>query len=773
MTAENVNALSLPVFLAALPLLLKVTLLLLASGLAVLAFRRGAAAVRHLIWTLGIAAVLVLPVTSSLLPDLRLPVHGLVDVQQLAVPASTPTTLETVTEREEIRLIESSPNAAAVPAAQSLQPPLLEVTRTRMDQTLHELSPASWLLLLWESGVLLVSLYFLAGFLRLRRLEHRAVLPVMPELRAAAWRIGEQIGLARQPRILRSDTAITPMTWGIRRPVLLLPIDCDLWSAEQLRDVLLHELHHVRRNDALTQGMAQLVCMLLWFHPLVWMAERCMRREREHACDDQVLMAGSKASSYANHLLEMARSLRAEPRTAFASVAMARRSELSSRLLLVLDPQLRRDGIGRSGKLIVLMSALLMLVAIAAFEPSAGAADPDRPGRPVLAPTPRAAVGPQPARPARTPRPALAPVASAFGFGKNMFGWGEGERSRWSYNDDDEHLWMEVDGKVTFNADDTDIETMEPDSYFEIGEGRGRKAKRLEVESDEDGKITRTYFAGRESKEFDGEAKAWLAEILPRAVRNLGIDIPERAERIYKDGGVDGFLRELESIESSHMRGQYTHAFLELDGPTADERHRVLVEVAQAMDGDYERSQLLQAALANDKVSAAQKAELLAAAQALDSDYEAAQVLARVDAPELADGALRDAYFAMVDGIESDYERSQLLQSLLRQAEKDPQLAASILDAVEDVDSDYERSRVLGELIDMGSTDKEQQLRLVRLVEGIDSEYERTNLLIEMAEMEFADAQVRDAVAKAIDSIQSEHEYGRAMRALRRASGKG
>ena len=127
---------------------------------------------------------------------------------------------------------------------------------------------------------------------------------------------------------------------------MLLPEDADEWTEERRRYVLVHEMAHVKRLDALTQLLGQFALAIFWFNPLVWIANRRLQLEREHACDDYVLRHGTQPSTYAADLLDMVQSLgtpahrAAQP--AFAALAMARRSEFEGRMLSILDPVLDR-----------------------------------------------------------------------------------------------------------------------------------------------------------------------------------------------------------------------------------------------------------------------------------------------------------------------------------------------------------------------------------------------------------------------------------------------
>jgi beta-lactamase regulating signal transducer with metallopeptidase domain/protocatechuate 3,4-dioxygenase beta subunit len=357
----------------ALDVAVKATLVLAAAAVAALALRRSSAAARHLAWCLGLAAALAMPVLSLALPDWSwrvLPASG--DGGQIAPtstansPAPRParmipaTGLLDETASEEEALMNPAPAARRASRPTTASP----IAPTSGPSWRIPAPSWSWLWAAWLAGALAVLTPPLAGRIALRRLTRDA-----EPIDDAAWTdllrdLSAQLGLARGVTLLRSPRAAMPMTWGGIRPAVLLPAEADSWSLDRRRAVLLHELAHVQRFDCLTQLIARAACALYWFNPLAWLAARRMRIERERACDDVVLLAGARASEYADHLLEIARGLRA-PRAALAALEMARPSQLEGRLVAILDPDRRRGGPGRKA------AALAMLAAIAAVLPLA------------------------------------------------------------------------------------------------------------------------------------------------------------------------------------------------------------------------------------------------------------------------------------------------------------------------------------------------------------------------------------------------------------------
>lgn len=164
------------------------------------------------------------------------------------------------------------------------------------------LSPAAWAF----SGEVAVGIGLLAWMLRrwyqVARDARRAT--------AAPARLSELLPELRSPLRLRlTDHPHSPAVCGLFRPVILLPRSlAEQLPPTQLRAVLLHELLHLRRGDVWVNCAQALLQILYWWHPLLWLANARIRRVREEAVDDAVMLAlNEDADAYAPTLLEVAR----------------------------------------------------------------------------------------------------------------------------------------------------------------------------------------------------------------------------------------------------------------------------------------------------------------------------------------------------------------------------------------------------------------------------------------------------------------------------------
>lgn len=375
--------------------------LLAAFGVAAV-MRRASAAARHLVWTLALGGALIIPLLGSVLP--AWPV--------LTLPAVNAPTIAMSTSGG-VSLLASWETMAVPPAQQGIDAaPVVPASPT----VHHEPLDWRWIVaVLWATGALVLALRLLVGVLRVRWLARRAVPVDDPAWLQLAHVLARRFGLARPVTLLRSERGSVPMTWGTVYPVVLLPAEADGWSKERRTVVLAHELAHIRRWDAATQWIAHLALALYWFNPLVWIAARRLQDERERACDDAVLAAGTRPTEYADHLLDIVRSL-GVAEGSVAALAMARRSQFEGRLLAILDRAARRGGVsGRllAGTVLVAAGVVLPLAAMRAAEPALPALpSPAAQAEAPDAPTPAVPEVPVASAPAAPKRPASAPVAT-------------------------------------------------------------------------------------------------------------------------------------------------------------------------------------------------------------------------------------------------------------------------------------------------------------------------------------------------------------------------
>ena len=250
--------------------------------------------------------------------------------------------------------------------------------RDAMSTVLSWPSPSPFTVV-WVVGALLVLARLAAGTSRVARLAHTAQPVVDPAWLTLLHEVSRELQITRPIKLMRGNRLSVPVTWGIVYPVVLLPPDADGWAQERRRHVLVHELAHVGRFDALTQLAAQCVLALFWFDPLVWYAVHRMRVERERACDDVVLRRGAAASRYASDLLEMVRALDTAPidaTPAFATLAMARKHDFEGRMLAILDPKPDRRVLGARGTAASTAALAMMLIPLSAMRVQHGASTP-------------------------------------------------------------------------------------------------------------------------------------------------------------------------------------------------------------------------------------------------------------------------------------------------------------------------------------------------------------------------------------------------------------
>lgn len=338
------------------PVALRATVLLVLATAVTAAMRRGPAALRLRVWSAAILVLAVLPVVAQVAP--AVPVRVLPAASSVVIPGAEdwhPTGRRAFPEpvRGEGPAVGDEPVhgprglSAAVEAASHPSAPASE-TRSR-----------PWLLMaFWLLGMVFVLARSARARMAAARLARRARV-----VDRALWPVPGAI------TVRESEETDVPLIVGAVRPVIVVPAAGRAWPAAWRAAAAEHELAHIRTRDPVLQAVSEVVTALYWFHPLVWLAARQLRIERELAADDQVLLTGTRPSAYAEMLVSLA-CAPVVPGRAGAVVPLLTPAGLRARLRGVLDggrPRVARTRtrlvLGAVGVLVIVPAALAVPVA--------------------------------------------------------------------------------------------------------------------------------------------------------------------------------------------------------------------------------------------------------------------------------------------------------------------------------------------------------------------------------------------------------------------------
>ena len=137
----------------------------------------------------------------------------------------------------------------------------------------------------WCTGMIVFSLFFIVSYLRCR-VEFQTSLPVNSDY-AAQWL--REHSIIRSISIRQSDRILSPLTYGVFHPVILMPKETDWNNTNHLLYMLSHEYIHVCRLDILKKIIATIVLCIHWFNPMVWVMYLLFNRDVELTCDECVV----------------------------------------------------------------------------------------------------------------------------------------------------------------------------------------------------------------------------------------------------------------------------------------------------------------------------------------------------------------------------------------------------------------------------------------------------------------------------------------------------
>jgi beta-lactamase regulating signal transducer with metallopeptidase domain len=336
--------------------------------------RSRAAADRAAVLRVSVALLLLLPLFSLALPKLEIEAWAAEEIAALPefAPASAP--------YEAPETVSASSSLTAAPAGPTIWD-----------------DPTILFLILYLGGVLMLGARLGAGLWTLGRWTEGARDVQCPEWIEAFERARWAAGAPRRLRLLVSDEAPSPLSWGLLRPVILIDRDT-LDTPEDADAILAHEIAHVVRRDWLVLMLTRIAAALFWFNPLVWVLEREVVQQAEEAADIEAARCVEPAR-YAQTLVHWAQ-FNAGGLVPANSIAPSA-SALTRRVKAILDARRRSTPSGSAWTLAAIAGCAVFAVTLAVLqlipavaEARAVAAAPARPLGPLAAPAPLAPPAP-------------------------------------------------------------------------------------------------------------------------------------------------------------------------------------------------------------------------------------------------------------------------------------------------------------------------------------------------------------------------------------------
>ncbi len=726
------------------------------TAVALAALRKSAADVRYVVAAIGLSLMVTLPAVTA------------IQFWRSATAVTASAGIEPPTLPRSVTVTEPSVFAGQTQAASA-------PSSSRMPDSIRIEQWLPMLVMVWLTGVLVLSLRLMSGWLWVQRLRSHGTVPADDGWPQIARRLCRRLHIARQVRLLESTIVDVPTVIGWMKPLVLMPASALAGlNPHQLEAILAHELAHVRRHDYLVNLLQTVVETLLFYHPAVWWLSRRIRAERENCCDDLAVSLCGDPYTYAQALADL-EGLRAPGRRL---VMAANGGSLVQRIRRLLGAP-NHDG-RAPGWLAGSASVLVLLGLAAGTATDAFQTASTPPAPPVIAASSAPGVSAIPAEPAiASPASTPVPARRAGDRAAHSRPLVESDRVLQPAQDEEQlvrqrqHVFAVMTTNVVFastaalpviaHADrmlvaldtawvpaSTPVLARAATTTASVAAAAGQShgtyswsnnGEKLEVKydgevefSDDDtdvkslspGGLLRIRDGGMLTSLTGGRTLEFKADNSGNITRRYWVGSSERPfdpeGRKWAASLLPRFIR-----QSGIGAPARVARILKQKGPAG-----VLSEIS-LIEGSWAKRRYFSELLKATTLDAATTRQLLGqAGRELDSDFELASFLAENNDKLLVDDATQQAYF----------------------------------DASRSIDSDFEMHRVFSAALKRGVVTPAALLSMLNTSRNIDSDFELASLLVDVARLQPLDTTTRPAFFSALDTVQSDFEHHRVLTAL-------
>jgi hypothetical protein len=344
---------------------------------------------------------------------------------------------------------------------------------------------------------------------------------------------------------------------------------------------------------------------------------------------------------------------------------------------------------------------------------------------------------------------------------------------------------LHAEGRVTFNADFTDITSLSSGGSFHVSVLRDGLRHELTI-TERNGSLARTWKVDGKEQPFDAAGQRWFASFLLDLDRQTAIGVDVRLPMLLKQGGVPAVLKETAQMPGDYPRSVYFDKLVGATTLTSANVTAILDQTASMATGDYYAEQILSRVAAsrasdpsvhaaalrvlegiksdyyistgtNAMIGARPTPEdvdfLLRAAARMSSDYYRLQLISHVTKGGGLSAAQRGDLARITAGMHEDYYIANVIQLIAGKSGLDAPSRRALVDATRRIRSDYYKLEALRAILEDSSLREGDLLDLVDAARGIDSDYYEAEALRAIAQQAGTTTRVNDAVISAADRL--------------------
>jgi ferritin len=313
---------------------------------------------------------------------------------------------------------------------------------------------------------------------------------------------------------------------------------------------------------------------------------------------------------------------------------------------------------------------------------------------------------------------------------------------------------MKWSGQVRFNEEETAIRSITPGGYIKYR----RNEDKLYAESNLQGEVKYELYQGRTLLKMDEQGRKFISEVVKEMI-DFGLDAPQRMDRIYRQDGIPGLIRELGKMKFDYTKELYLNRIFSSDSLTQEEWLNLANRI-DSLGSDMLKAKFLKnfrpAQLHDSLVNRAYYSDIAH----MNGEMEKENVIQHlIEQGPMTDGDYQRT-LDLIDQFGSDMEKENLLRQLMNKRDITNDRSAAFLNLIRHVNSDMQKENLLRQLMDEGIVKEDHLDELLEDISHIGSDMEKANLLRQLIKKDSITGSHFDKLLDLIGRMGSDMDKG-------------